>query len=94
MAYSNQEVARLVAEVTGRPVEIAPVTDEELAQILQRAGIPEPLAKTLASGDAHTRAGHAAETNDLIEKLARRKPKTLREFLESSKVVLLAPPSY
>lgn len=92
IAYSNAEVARIVTEVTGRPIEIVSVNDAELAEILQRFGLPEPFARTLASGDAHTRLGHAAEVSDILEKLSRRKPKTLEAFLEASKAALLAPP--
>lgn len=90
-AYTHRDVARLVTEVTGHPVEVVSVSDAELLEILQRAGVPEPFARTLASAGAHTRAGLADVTSDILEKLSRRKPRSLREFLESNKAALANP---
>lgn len=94
VAYSTSEVAQLVTGVTGRSVEVVTLDDAALTEHLKRIGIPEPFARTLASGDAHTRQGHAAATSNVLEKLARRAPRSLRDFLQANRAALLTPPSF
>jgi NAD(P)H dehydrogenase (quinone) len=85
-AYSTPDVAGLVTEITGKPLEIVPVSDEALSKRLQQSGIAEPMARLLASGDANVRAGKSDVVNSMLEYLSRRKPMTLREFLKANKM--------
>lgn len=87
---STDEVAALASEITGKPIEVIHLTDEQLAGGMKAAGVPEFLIPTLVSFDAAAREGNlCAQTND-VETLTGRKPKPFRAFFEESKDALLA----
>ena len=88
-AYSNAEVAELVSDVTGRSLEVVAVSDEALNGALQRAGVPEAFARLWVSVDVNVRAGNSELVTDTIEKLSRRKPTSLTQFLETHRSALL-----
>jgi NAD(P)H dehydrogenase (quinone) len=84
-AYSNTAVASLVTEVTGKPIEIVPLSGEALTDVLKGAGVPDDFARLLASVDASTRAGNSAMESDILETLSGRKPVPLKDFLNANK---------
>lgn len=87
---STDEVAALASEITGKPIEVIHLTDEQLAAGMKAAGVPEFLIPTLVSFDAAAREGNlGAQTID-VEKLTGKKPKPFRAFFEESKNALLA----
>ena len=88
-AYSHAEVARLVTEVTGKPIEFVPLSDEALTDTLIAAGVPEPFARLRASGDANVRAGNSDRVNDTLETLSRRKLMSLMHFLDTNRTALM-----
>jgi NAD(P)H dehydrogenase (quinone) len=88
-AYSTADVAAFVTDMTGRPIEIVQVSDEALCNRLQESGILESTARLLASADANVRAGHSDHVNDMLERLSRRKPMTLKAFLEANKMAFM-----
>ncbi|TPL03343.1 MULTISPECIES: SDR family oxidoreductase [unclassified Mesorhizobium] len=88
-AYTTSEIAALVSEVTGKPLEVIQLPDEALTEGVKAAGVPEDFARIIVSFDANTRAGRIAEVTDSVEKLSGRKPRTLRQFLETNKTALL-----
>lgn len=88
-AYTTSEVAAMVSDVTGKPIEVVQVPDEGLAEGIKAAGVPEDFARIIASFDANTRAGRIAEVTDAVEKLSGRKSRTLKQFLEANKTALL-----
>ncbi len=88
-AYSNAEVAELVSDVTGRSLEVVPVSDEALNEALQTAGVPEAFARLWVSVNVYVRAGNSELVTDTIEKLSRRKPTPLTQFLETHRSALL-----
>jgi len=67
------------------PIEIVPLSDEALTDVLKAAGVPEPFARLLVSVDASTRAGHSAMESDILETLSGRKPLPLKDFLKANK---------
>jgi NAD(P)H dehydrogenase (quinone) len=87
-AYSNAEVAEIVSRVTGRPIEIVPVSDEALFDGLI-AVLPEDLARLAVSVDVNVRMGNADLINGTIEDLSRREPMSLERFLEANRSALL-----
>lgn len=89
-AYTVAEIAALVSEVTGKPLEVVQVSDEALAEGLKAHGLPDPVARLIASFDANTRAGRIALVTDAVETLSGRKPATLRSFLEANRAALAA----
>ncbi|RUU51966.1 SDR family oxidoreductase [Mesorhizobium sp. M2C.T.Ca.TU.002.02.1.1] len=88
-AYTTNEIAALVSEVTGKPLEVIQLPDDALTEGVKAAGVPEDFARIIVSFDANTRAGRIAEVTDAVEKLSGRKPRTLKQFLEANKAALL-----
>ena len=88
-AYTTNEIAALVSEVTGKPLEVIQLPDEALTEGVKAAGVPEDFARIIVSFDANTRAGRIAEVTDAVEKLSGRKSRTLKQFLEANKTALL-----
>lgn len=88
-AYTTAEVAALITEVTGKPIQIVQLSDEALTEGIKAAGLPEPIAKVLVSFDAATRAGDLGMVTDSVEKLSGRKSVSLKQFIETNKAALL-----
>ncbi|TGS09838.1 SDR family oxidoreductase [Mesorhizobium sp. M2E.F.Ca.ET.209.01.1.1] len=88
-AYTTKEIAALVSEVTGKPLEVIQLPDEALTEGVKAAGLPEDFARIIVSFDVNTRAGRIGEVTDAVEKLSGRKPRTLKQFLEANKTALL-----
>jgi NAD(P)H dehydrogenase (quinone) len=87
---STDEVAALASEVTGKPIEVIHLSDEQLAGGMKAAGVPEFLIPTLVSFDTAAREGNLGALTDDVETLTGRKPKPFRAFFEESKDALLA----
>lgn len=89
---SYREVAALVSDVTGRPIEFVPVTDEAMYEFFDGLGIPREAVPDQSVGDvpwssddmvsfeAAIRDGHMAVISDHVEQLTGRKPKSVRQF--------------
>ncbi|PTE09318.1 SDR family oxidoreductase [Mesorhizobium helmanticense] len=87
-AYTVAEIAALVTEVTGKPLEVIQLPDEALTEGVKAAGVPEDFARIIVSLDANTRSGRINMVTDAIETLSGRKPKSLKQFLEANKAAL------
>jgi NAD(P)H dehydrogenase (quinone) len=87
-AYSTAETARLAAEVSGRPLQVVPLSPEALAQGLAAAGVPAPLVPLLVSFDVNTAAGNLAAVSSDFHQLTGRQPQGLREFLVAHRAQL------
>jgi len=87
-AYTTVEVAALVTEVTGKPIQVVQLSDDALTEGMKAAGLPEPFARLLVSFDATTRGGGLGMVTDSVEKLSGRKSVSLKQFLETNKAAL------
>ncbi|UDL89800.1 SDR family oxidoreductase [Mesorhizobium sp. PAMC28654] len=87
-AYTVAEVAALVTEVTGKPIQVVQLSDDALTEGMKAAGLPEPIARLLVSFDAATRVGGLGMVTDSVEKLSGRKSVSLKQFLETNKAKL------
>lgn len=87
-AYTTDEIAAQVAEVTGKPLAVIHLDDEQLAGGMAAAGVPAPFIPTFVSFDTNTREGKIAMVTDDAEKLSGAKPVALKAFLEASKAAL------
>jgi NAD(P)H dehydrogenase (quinone) len=87
-AYTTAEIAALVSEVTGKPLDVIQLPDEALTEGVKAAGVPEEFARVIVSFDANTRSGRIAIVTDAVETLSGRKPRTLKQFLEANKAAL------
>ncbi|UVC18675.1 SDR family oxidoreductase [Mesorhizobium onobrychidis] len=87
-AHTVAEIAALVTDVTGKPIEVVQLSDEALTEGLKAAGVPEGFAPVVTSFDTNTRSGRIGMVTDAIETLSGKKPKSLRHFLEANKAAL------
>ena len=88
--FSTDQTAALASEITGKPIAVIHLSDEQLAGGMKAAGVPDFLIPTLISFEAATREGNlGAQTSD-FEALTGKKPKPYRAFFEESKAALLA----
>ena len=87
-AYSRAEIAALVTQVSGKPIEVVQVSDEQLVQGLTAAGIPGFFVPTLVSFDTNTRLGYFDLVSEDVRKLTGRAAQSLRDFLLASKGAL------
>lgn len=88
--YTTDEIAALVREVSGRPLAVVHVTDEQLAAGMAGAGVPAPFIPTFVSFDTNTREGLFDVTNDEAAKLSGEKLVSLKDFLIANKAALSA----
>ncbi|CAN7354421.1 SDR family oxidoreductase [Rhizobium sp. LjRoot98] len=87
--HTVDEIAALVSKVTGTPLEVIHVTDDQLAGGLKAAGLPGFIIPVVVSFDTNTREGHIAMVTDDAGKLSSQKLTTLEDFLTASKAALL-----
>jgi NAD(P)H dehydrogenase (quinone) len=84
-ALSNEEIAGLARQVTGKPLAVVHVTDEQLAAGLEAAGVPGIFISVLVSAEAEVRAGNLSIVTDHLESLLARSPKRLADYLEEAR---------
>jgi NAD(P)H dehydrogenase (quinone) len=84
-ALSNEEIAGLVRQATGKPLTVVHVTDEQLAKRLEAAGVPGVFISVLVSAEEEVRAGNLSIVTDHLESLIARSPKRLADYLEEAK---------
>ncbi|RWA99736.1 SDR family oxidoreductase [Mesorhizobium sp.] len=87
-AHTVAEIAALVTDVTGKPIEVVQLSDEALTEGLKAAGVPEGFAPIVTSFDTNTRTGRIDMVTDAVETLSGRKPQSLKQFLEANKAAL------
>jgi NAD(P)H dehydrogenase (quinone) len=86
---SQDDVAALLSEVSGRPVEAVAVDDEAFIQGLSASGMPEPAAREIASYGRAIREGHIDQISGAVENLTGRAPRSLRQVFEAYRHELL-----
>ncbi|QRM45070.1 SDR family oxidoreductase [Rhizobium sp. BG4] len=89
-SYSIADVASAVTTITGRPLEVIDVTDEQLSGGLTGAGLPSFVVDMLVSADANIRAGNFDSLSGDFTTLTGKEPQTLRKFIEDRKAALTA----
>lgn len=89
-AYTIAEIAALVAAAVGKPIEVVPVTIEDLVRGMVAHGLPEPVARAFASIDASNAAGFGAEVNDAYRTLTGVDPLPFETWLEANRAALAA----
>jgi len=89
-ALSNAEIAALATEVTGRPLAVIEITDEQLAGGAKAAGVPDFVVEHfIVPFEQFARSGKAASVTDAVETLWGAKPQSLKEFLTAHKAALV-----
>ena len=81
---SGAERASLIAEITGRPLVFAVITEEQLRAGLKQAGLPVAVVNTVISIQTSFAAGEFDIVTGDVERLGGRPPKPLRDVLASA----------
>ncbi|MBC7985283.1 MAG: SDR family oxidoreductase [Sphingomonadaceae bacterium] len=99
---SFREIAAIIAEVSGRPIEYVVVDDEGMYAFFDSLGIPREAvpdqvvnaipwsSDDMVSVEAAVREGYLAVLTDDVERLTGRKPKSIREMAEERRSELAA----
>jgi NAD(P)H dehydrogenase (quinone) len=87
-ALSQSDIARLLSEISGRPVTVVRSGDRRLRWGLSRLGTPKPIAQAIVDLGVATREGYFDVVDTAFERLAGRRPQTLREVLTANRIEL------
>jgi NAD(P)H dehydrogenase (quinone) len=87
-AFTTAEIARLVSETAGKPIEVVPVPDEGLIQGMVAGGLPEAVARIFTSFDTNTRQGRVARITDDFRALTGTEPQKYRAWLAANKAAI------
>jgi NAD(P)H dehydrogenase (quinone) len=80
-ALSQADIAGLLSEVSGRPVQVIETGDRRLLWGLTRLGTPKPVARSIVQLGAATREGYFDVVDPAFQTLVGRPPRTLRDIL-------------
>jgi NAD(P)H dehydrogenase (quinone) len=89
-ALNAADVAALFSELSGRPVEPAYLSDDEwVAAMVEHAGMPEPLAQTIATFGIAARQGYLGAVSTTVQDLTGRAPVGVRAVVEARRAELV-----
>jgi NAD(P)H dehydrogenase (quinone) len=83
-ALSHKDVARLATELTGKPVAVVPVSVEQLAEGMKKAGLPPPVADLYAGIDVAVAKGALQRVGDGVRSLTGDAPQSVQDFLKAN----------
>jgi NAD(P)H dehydrogenase (quinone) len=93
-ALSAADVAALLSELSGRPVEPVYLSDDDwVATMVEHAGMPEPLARDIATFGIAARQGYLGAVSTTVAELTGREPASVREVLEAHREELVGAPA-
>jgi len=87
-ALTNDQIAALASEITGKPLQVVHLTDEQLAGGMKAAGVPDAYIPTFVSFDAATRTGGLATLTGDTARLSDRNLQSVRAFITANRVAL------
>ena len=88
-ALTQGDIARLLTDVTGRPVKVVATGDRRLSWGLSRLGTPKAVARAIVDLGIATRDGYFDVVDPAFEQLTGRRPRSLREVLMAHREELL-----
>jgi NAD(P)H dehydrogenase (quinone) len=80
-ALSQLDIAKLLTDVSGRPVQVIQSRDRRLLWGLTRLGTPKAVARSIVDLGAATREGYFDVVDPAFQTIVGRPPRTLREIL-------------
>ena len=89
-AFSQQELADVLSEVSGRRVEVVRMGDRMLTWGLMKNGVGKPVARAIVAFGKAIREGYYAHVDPSASQLMGREPHTLRDVLVANRGELLA----
>jgi len=87
---TQEEVASLYTQLTGKPVARIGITGDQLLEGLKSAGVPLGMAQLLVAFDVDAAAGFHSIVTDVVERYSGRQPTALADFLAANKAALTA----
>lgn len=81
-AYSYQDIANILSEVTGKNIRYVSPSVEEFTKSLTEAGVPEEYIGMFAGFSAAKAQGEFAVADATMERLLGRKPTSVSEYLK------------
>jgi NAD(P)H dehydrogenase (quinone) len=87
-AVTQDEIAALLAEFSGKPVAHHDLPADALRQGLTAAGLPPVMVQVLVDFDVSASQGQHAIVTDVVETLTGRPPTSVRAFLEANRAAL------
>jgi ergot alkaloid biosynthesis protein len=84
-ALSYADVAGIITEVAGRPVEHLNVTPAGMRERMLAAGVPDAFADILIAGEGAIVAGAEDRVTDTVERVTGRPPSTFRRFAHENR---------
>lgn len=91
-ALSNDDLAAAIGSALDRPIQVIQVPVDALVEGMKSFGLPEPLAKILASFDLHTAEGRVAGVTGDFSEITGRQPTRFADWLAANKNVFAPPP--
>jgi NAD(P)H dehydrogenase (quinone) len=88
-ALTQSDIAALVSEVSGQPVEVMPIGDRRLAWALGRLGAPKSVAQAVVSLGVATRENYFDVVDPAFELLTGKRPRSLRDVLVTHRAELV-----
>ncbi|MBO9436940.1 SDR family oxidoreductase [Ruegeria sp. R13_0] len=89
-SLSFHDVARIIADVRGAPVEYVPITQEAAEHEMRDQGMPEWSAHSLAEIQALFATGQYAQVTEDSQRLLGRTPRSFRDFATDHKDAFMA----
>lgn len=90
-AVTSAELAKILSEISGKPVEYVPVGAQQLIEILKGSGMPDLYARVAVSFDQATAQGYLSVVSNSVLELSGQAPQSIRDFLLANKAALLVP---
>jgi len=87
-AFSADELAAILAKISGKPVKAVNITGEQLVGGMEQAGVPKEMAPVLARFDLDIAKGYLGIVAGDFEKLTGRKPRSVADFLTAHKAAI------
>ncbi len=83
-ALDHSQAARIISEVSGRPVAYQALTEEQMIAGARAMGIPEPAIGYVTALYSAVRGGYTAAVTPDFEKVTGRGPTSFREFAQTN----------
>lgn len=89
-ALTISEIAKIAADVAGKPLEVIEASQEQLRQGMAGAGLPDFVVDMLLSTEANIAAGNFDIVTNDYETLTGEKPQSAEDFFKAHKSALTA----
>ncbi|OUJ72877.1 SDR family oxidoreductase [Hymenobacter crusticola] len=83
-AYSIQDIATALSEVTGKTIEYVPISGDDMAASMRQHHVPEPIVSMMVGMTEAMKQNEFNEPSPTLEKLLGHKPTDLKPFLTSA----------